>query len=293
MGTRLVTYPEKTAWPAPAKLNLFLHITGQRADGYHELETLFQFIDLQDEIEIEVVEGGAIERPEGPEGVSEEDDLVVRAAHALQRETKSQLGATLWVNKKVPVGGGVGGGSSDAATTLVALNYLWGSGLEMRQLASIGLHLGADVPIFIAGHAAWAEGVGERLLRVAPPEPYYLLLEPGIHVSTAEIFQSNELTRNTPKAKIRGSLPAWGRNDCESVVSARYPEVAEALRWLSQYGDARMTGTGSCLFLALENRARAEQIRSQLPDQWRGYVVKGMNESPLVERLRKEYSGVV
>ncbi len=271
-----------TAWMAPAKLNLFLHVTGRRGDGYHELQTLFQFIDLMDQIEIEVTEGGAIERPVGLPHLSEQDDLVVKAATALQKHTGTQLGARIRVDKRIPEGGGLGGGSSDAATTLVALNQLWSTGLSRQQLAEIGLKLGADVPVFIHGRAAWAEGVGEKLEYVDPPEENYLLVAPGVSVSTAEIFQARELTRNTPKAKIAGFLPDGGRNDCEPVVVARHPEIGEALRWLSQYGGARMTGTGSCLFVALESRERAEEILLQLPEKWIGFVVKGMNRSPLI-----------
>ena len=284
---------ERSRWPAPAKINLFLHITGRRDDGYHELETLFQFIDLQDEIEIEITQDGKIDRPHGLAGVSAEEDLVVRAARALQQASATPCGASLWVHKRIPAGGGVGGGSSDAATTLVALNQLWGCGFSQQQLAEIGVQLGADVPIFIDGHASWAEGIGENLIHVTPPEHLYLLLAPGVHVSTAEIFQSKELTRNTPKAKIRGSLPDEGRNDCESVVSANYPEVAESLLWLSKYGGARMTGPGSGLFLALEDVEQAKQIKERIPEKWKSFVVQGLNQSPLIERLRKEYSGVV
>ncbi len=279
----------RSTWPAPAKLNLFLHVTDRREDGFHELQTIFQFIDLQDRIEIEVNGGGVIERPTGLEGILPDDDLVVRAAKMLQNHTDTKLGATIHVDKIIPVGGGLGGGSSDAATTLVALNSLWETGLSRQELADVGLALGADVPVFIYGRAAWAEGVGEILESVDPPEQCYLVVAPGVSVSTAEIFQAKELTRNTPKAKIAGFLPIGGRNDCEPVVVARYPEVGEALQWLSRFGDARMTGTGSCLFVALDNCAEAEQIRDQLPERWSGFVVKGMNKSPLTV----EYSGVV
>ncbi len=269
-------------WLAPAKLNLFLHVTGHRDDGYHELQTIFQFIDLMDRIEIEVTEDGRIERPLGLAHVPEQDDLVVRAAKALQKQTGTRLGARIRVEKRIPEGGGLGGGSSDAATTLAALNQLWSTGLSRQQLAEIGLELGADVPVFIHGRAAWAEGVGERLEPVDPPEENYLLVAPGISVSTADIFQAKELTRNTPKAKIAGFLPDGGRNDCEPVVVARHPEIGEALQWLSKFGDARMTGTGSCLFVALESRERAEEIKLQLPEKWKGFVVKGINRSPLI-----------
>lgn len=277
-------------WPAPAKINLFLHVTGRRADGYHELETVFQFVDLVDQLTIEVLPEGAIERPQGLAGVAAEDDLVVRAARLLQQHCGVEQGARISVEKRIPAGGGLGGGSSDAATVLVALNQLWSTGLEREELAALGLQLGADVPIFIHGYAAWAEGVGEQLVEVKPPEPFYLLVDPVVAIATADIFQAEELTRNTPKAKIRGFLPEGGRNDCEPVVVARYPAVRDALQWLSRFGEVRMTGTGSCLFVPFDQRESAEQAREQLPSQWRGFVVKGMNRSPLIE---KEYSGVV
>lgn len=268
-------------WPAPAKLNLFLHITGRREDGYHELQTIFQFIDLMDQLSFTLNEHGAITRSRGMEGVAEEEDLVVRAARLLQQKTDAHQGVDIAVEKSIPAGGGLGGGSSDAATTLVALNHLWKCGLSRQALAQLGVQLGADVPIFVHGTAAWAEGVGELITPVEPPEPCYLVVAPEVAVSTAEIFQSKELTRNTPKAKIRGSLPDGGRNDCEPVVVKRYPEVGEALQWLSEFGDARMSGTGSCLFVAMESRGAAEAVQQQLPAQWRGFIVKGMNQSPL------------
>ncbi|MBT3308792.1 MAG: 4-(cytidine 5'-diphospho)-2-C-methyl-D-erythritol kinase [Gammaproteobacteria bacterium] len=279
-------------WPAPAKLNLFLHITGRREDGYHELQTIFQFIELVDQLTFVVREDGVITRPQGLAGVPEEQDLVVRAARLLQQQTETPWGAEIRVKKVIPAGGGLGGGSSDAATTLVALNQLWNTGLSEDALAALGVQLGADVPIFVRGLAAWAEGVGEKLTPVKPPEPWYLVVSPEVAVSTIEIFQSKELTRNTSKAKIRGFLPDGGRNDCESVVVARYPKVGKALQWLSQFGEARMTGTGSCLFVAMEDREAAEAVKEQLPTQWKGFVVKGVNKSPLMAQL-KEYSGVV
>ncbi len=280
-------------WPAPAKLNLFLHITGRREDGYHELQTLFQFIDLIDWLSFTPNGAGEISRSQGMVGVAAEDDLVVRAARLLQRVTATSAGVDIAVEKQIPAGGGLGGGSSDAATTLVALNQIWGCGLSLRELAELGVALGADVPVFVRGTAAWAEGVGEQITEVSPPEPWYLVVAPEVAVSTAEIFRSKELTRNTPKAKIRGSLPDGGRNDCESVVVKRYPEVGTALRWLSRFGDARMTGTGSCLFVALQSRAEAAAVWQQLPTQWQGFVVRGMNRSPLVDAVKREHSGVV
>ena len=268
-------------WPAPAKLNLFLHITGRRENGYHELQTIFQFIDLMDWLTFTINDSGDITRSQGMADVPPEQDLVVRAARLLQKQCDCAQGVDIAVEKVIPAGGGVGGGSSDAATTLVALNQLWDCRLGRKALAELGVQLGADVPIFVHGTAAWAEGVGELITPVEPEEPWYLLVAPEVAVSTAEIFQSKELTRNTPKAKIRGSLPDGGRNDCEPVVVKRYPEVGTALQWLSRYGEARMTGTGSCLFVAMESREAAEAAQQQLPQQWKGFVVKGMNRSPL------------
>ncbi len=271
-------------FPAPAKLNLFLHITGRREDGYHELQTVFQFIDLVDELEISVREDGKILRPTGLTDVEPEADLVVRAAKLLQKETNCTLGAEISVQKKIPAGGGLGGGSSDAATTLVALNQLWKTGLSRDQLAQIGLKLGADVPVFIHGEAVWAEGVGEQFFPIELPESWYLVIDPHISVSTAAIFGAEELTRDTPKKRIRSFPSDGGRNDCEPVVTARYPEIGAALQWLSQFGEAKLTGTGGCLFAAFQERAQAEQEQSQLPSQWDGFVVKGMNHSPLHQR---------
>jgi 4-diphosphocytidyl-2C-methyl-D-erythritol kinase len=217
-----------------------------------------------------------------------DDDLTVRAAGALKTETGSGLGVLIRVKKCLPVGGGLGGGSSNAATTLVALNHLWGLHLTRDELSAIGVRLGADVPVFIHGHASWAEGVGERLIRIAPRECWYLIIHPGVPVSTAEIFGAAELTRDTPAITIRDFLESGGHNDCEPVVRRRYPVVAEALDWLSRYGNARMTGTGSCIFAAFGSRREAEAARTSLPDRWRGYVAKGLNLSPLLKRLVEE-----
>lgn len=279
----------ESLWEAPAKLNLFLHVTGRRPDGYHELQTLFQLIDLCDTIGIALREDGRIERPEGPADVPPESDLAVRAALALQRATGARRGATLSVRKRIPQGGGLGGGSSDAATVLLALNELWGCGLSVDQLARLGLPLGADVPVFVRGRSAWAEGVGERLTPVELPERWYLIIHPGIAVSTGEIFQAPELTRNTPLITIRAffesgaALP--GRNDCEPVVRARYPEVAEALDWLGAFGPARLTGTGSCLFAALATQLKAQTLLAALPGKWTGFVARGLSISPVHERV--------
>ncbi|MDP9084456.1 MAG: 4-(cytidine 5'-diphospho)-2-C-methyl-D-erythritol kinase, partial [Pseudomonadota bacterium] len=241
------------AWPAPAKLNLFLHIVGRRADGYHELQTCFQFVDLCDDIRIEVRADGGIHRVADLAGVPKDTDLCVRAAKAIQAASGSRLGADIGVLKRIPMGGGLGGGSSDAATCLVALNHLWKLHWSVEDLAALGLKLGADVPVFIRGRAAWAEGIGERLTPLfgaeAPPETNYLILKPNIGVSTVDVFTDLELTRNSAPITIHGFLASGGRNDCVGVVRRRYPEVARALDWLSGFGAARLTGTGACVFL--------------------------------------------
>jgi len=277
------------SWPAPAKLNLFLHIVGRRSDGYHELQTCFQFVDLCDEVTIVVRADGAIRRVADMPGVPEEADLCVRAARLLKTAAGSPLGADIGVLKRIPMGGGLGGGSSDAATCLVALNQLWHLRWPVDDLAVLGLKLGADVPVFVRGRAAWAEGVGERLTPLYPPlaplETNYLILKPNIGVSTAEVFQDAELTRNSPPITIHGFLASGGQNDCLGVVRRRYPEVARALDWLSGFGPARLTGTGSCVFLACESRDRGQDIVRQLPPGLDAFLVRGLNDSPLLERL--------
>jgi 4-diphosphocytidyl-2-C-methyl-D-erythritol kinase len=278
--------PATTHWPAPAKLNLFLHVTGRRADGYHELQTLFQLIDLTDELVIRVRADGAIERPLGPTGVPPEQDLAVRAARALQAASATRLGASLEIAKRIPQGGGLGGGSSDAATVLVALNELWGCGLSVDQLAALGLPLGADVPVFVRGFSAWAEGVGEHLTPVELPERWYVIIHPRVHVSTRDVFQSPELTRNSPLITIRAFFESGGRNDCEPVVRQSAPEVAEALDWLGRSGQAYLTGTGSCVFTDRPSAAEAERLAARVPDQWTSYVARGLNRSPLQPLLR-------
>jgi 4-diphosphocytidyl-2-C-methyl-D-erythritol kinase len=279
----------ETVWPAPAKLNLFLHILGRRADGYHELQSCFQFIDLCDEVTIRVRAGGAIHRLAGAAGVAAENDLCIRAARVLQRAAQSSLGADISVLKRIPVGGGLGGGSSDAATTLVALNHLWNLSWPRERLAEIGLSLGADVPVFVRGRAAWAEGVGERLTPLYPPqapiECNYLIVKPNVFVGTAAVFSDPELTRNSPPITIDGFLASGGRNDCTEVVRRRYPEVARALDFLSSYGHARLTGTGACVFLACETAEAAREIMRQLPPALDGFLARGLNDSPLLERL--------
>jgi 4-diphosphocytidyl-2-C-methyl-D-erythritol kinase len=279
--------PTPTEWPAPAKLNLFLHVTGRRADGYHELQTLFQLIDLCDTITIGLRSDGRIERPVGPANVPPEADLTCRAALALQRATGTGLGAQLRVRKRIPQGAGLGGGSSDAATTLLALNELWECRLSLDELGRLALPLGADVPVFVQGSSAWAEGVGERLTPVDLPPTWYVIIYPGVGISTREVFQSAELTRNSPLITIRALFQTGGRNDCEPVVRARAPEVAAALDWLAREGNARLTGTGSCVFTARASAAAAERLAARVPDRWMSFVARGLNTSPLHEALRQ------
>ena len=276
-------------WPAPAKLNLFLHVVGRRADGYHELQSCFQFVDLCDEIRIEVRPDGRIHRLTEVAGVPEAADLCVRAAKALKAASDSPWGADLSVLKRIPMGAGLGGGSSDAATCLVALNDLWKLHWSVDDLAALGLKLGADVPVFVRGRAAWAEGIGERLTPLHPPlapkETNYLIIKPNIGVSTVDVFTDPELTRNSPPITIHGFLTAGGRNDCLGVVRRRYPEVARALDWLSAFGPARLTGTGACVFLDCETVERGREILRQVPPAFDAFLVRGLNDSPLLERL--------
>jgi len=269
------------AWLAPAKLNLFLHITRQREDGMHELQTVFQFLDMCDELSFKLREDDKIVLRGGIEGVADEDNLVVRAARALQTACESSVGVDISLEKRLPAGGGLGGGSSDAATTLVALDRLWGCGLSKDKLAEIGLKLGADVPIFVHGHAAWAEGIGEKFEPVEVPEPWFVVIQPEIEVSTAEIFSAPELTRDCPPITIRDFLSGQATNVCEPVVRQRYPDVGKALKWLEKHAEASMTGTGSCIFAAIDTQAQAIDILSKIPTRWKGFVAKGCNRSPL------------
>jgi 4-diphosphocytidyl-2-C-methyl-D-erythritol kinase len=282
-----VSGPGVTAkpWPAPAKLNLFLHILGRRPDGYHELQTAFQFVDLCDSLSFEARADGRIVRTTGPAEVAAESDLVVRAAVSVRRAIGATQGVSIAVDKRIPLQGGLGGGSSDAATTLIALNEMWNGGLTRQDLAKLGLALGADVPVFVHGTAAFAEGVGERLTPIEPPECDYVIVHPGCGVATADVFQAPELTRNSAAITIRALLREGGRNDCEAVVRRRYPPVGQALDWLGQFGEARLTGTGACVFVAVQSRARAEEICRTIPPGWRGFACRGRNRSPLEDRL--------
>lgn len=276
---------DETVWPAPAKLNLFLHVTGKRDDGFHDLQTVFQLIDLCDSIGIRVRQDGRIERTHGPANVAEEQDLTVRAARALQAKTGSPLGAALRVAKRIPMGGGLGGGSSDAATTLLALNHLWNCGLTAPQLAELGLALGSDVPVFVHGSSAWAEGRGEKLQPIELPERWFAIVHPGVAVPTAQVFQAPELTRNSAPITMRAFFQSGGRNDCEGPVRTRFPEVAAALEWLGQHAPPRLTGTGSCVFASFATAAEAERVAARAPDRWTSFVARGLNTSPVHERL--------
>lgn len=274
----------EAVWLAPAKLNLFLHITGQRADGYHTLQTVFQFLDIADQVRLRVTPGGEIRRITPLENITPDQDLSVRAARLLQTEAGVTRGVDISIEKRLPMGGGLGGGSSDAATVLVALNRLWDIGFSEDRLADLGLQLGADVPVFVRGWSAWAEGVGEQLSPITLPEPWYLVLVPPVTVSTAEIFPAAELTRHTPPIRIPDFLSGAGGNDCEAVVRGRYPVVGQFLDWLSQFGQARLTGTGACVFAAFPEREDAQHALAQLPDSWRGFIARGCNKSPLFEK---------
>ena len=279
---------DPTAWPAPAKLNLMLRIVGRRLDGYHLLQTVFQFLDYSDGLWFTLREDGVIEREGEVAGVSPDADLTVRAARLLQQVTGTRQGATIRIVKNLPLGGGLGGGSSDAATVLAALNHYWRTGLSLAELAELGLQLGADVPVFVHGQAAWAEGVGERLTPVELAEPWYVVLKPACHVATGAVFKDPELTRNSPLITIADFVKGAGGNDCEAVVYHRYPEVAAAAAWLAQHATARLTGTGACVFAALPDVHSARQVLAQLPPGWAGLMARGCNRSPLHERLARE-----
>lgn len=269
-------------WPAPAKLNLFLRITGRRADGYHTLQTVFQFLDYGDELEFALTDDGQITRVSPLAGVPEDKDLTVRAARLLQQTAAVRQGVRIHLVKRIPAGGGLGGGSSDAATTLLALNELWGVHLPPAELARLGLALGADVPVFIHGQAAWGEGIGEVLTPVEPEEAWFLVLVPPVHVSTAQVFASPELTGYSPPLTIRDFHEGRGlRNDLEAAVRSRYPEVDRAMRWLSEYGEPRMSGSGGCVFLKVANADRGRQILERIPKPFTGFVARGMNRHPL------------
>ena len=268
-------------WLAPAKINLFLHITGRRDDGYHELQTVFQFLDYADELSFKILASKEIRHANPLPGVKPEDDLTVRAARLLQRQANGQQGVQISITKRLPMGGGLGGGSSDAATTLVALNQLWQLNMGRPDLIKLGMQLGADVPIFIHGFAAWAEGVGEEISPIQLEEPYFIVLIPSVAVSTADIFSTPSLQRNCTPMDIKCFLAGDGSNVCEPIVRALYPEVDQAVQWLDQFAKARMTGTGACVFAPVASEQQAREILAQKPEQFDGFIAQGRNISPL------------
>jgi 4-diphosphocytidyl-2-C-methyl-D-erythritol kinase len=272
--------------PAPAKLNLFLRVVGRRADGYHLLQTLFRFLNYGDTLYLRCRDDGAIIRTVDLAGVSPEQDLVIRAARLLQAETGCRLGAEIELDKRLPLGAGLGGGSSDAATTLIALNRLWSLGLPRQRLQQIGLRLGADVPVFVFGRSAFAEGVGERLQAVELDAAWYVVLQPRVSVSTAEVFAAPDLTRDSKPIKMQGFSAGAGRNDLQAVVCERYPEVARHLAWLQQFAAASMTGSGACVFAAFETEQAAQQVMARLPSDMTGFAARGIDRHPLWEWLR-------
>ena len=272
--------------PAPAKLNLWLHIIGRRADGYHELETVFQFLDHGDELHFALRDDGVIQLHTPVEAVPHDSNLIVRAARKLQAQSGTPLGADIWLTKVLPMGGGIGGGSSDAATTLLALAHLWQLDWDEDRLAALGLSLGADVPVFVRGHAAFAQGVGEQLTPVDPEEPWYVVLVPQVSVSTAEIFSHPQLTRDSLPLKMRPVPKGNSRNDCQPVVEQNYPEVRNALNSLGKFTEARLTGTGSCVFGAFPSKAEADKVLALLSATQTGFVAKGSNVSVLHRKLQ-------
>ena len=275
--------------PAPAKINLFLHITGRRPDGYHTLQTAFRLLDHGDSLNFHLRKDGRIRRMNDVPGVPEEQDLIVRAARLLQARTKCSLGADLAIEKKLPMGGGLGGGSSDAATTLMALNRLWNTGVSRRELQEWSLALGADLPFFIFGQTAMAAGVGEILEPLFLPEAWYVVIEPPVSVPTIEIFRSEALTRNTPVLRITGSTvrdvqqqireKTW--NDMQAVASKLYPEVQKALDAFSEFGAPRMSGSGGCVFLECSSQIQAESVQDALSKDWKVWSARGLDDHPL------------
>ncbi|MBW9432065.1 4-(cytidine 5'-diphospho)-2-C-methyl-D-erythritol kinase [Atlantibacter hermannii] len=277
-------------WPSPAKLNLFLYITGRRPDGYHNLQTLFQFLNYGDTLEIGTRDDNEIRLLTPVDGVANEDNLIVRAATMLAAAARDKgfsgpLGADIAIDKVLPMGGGLGGGSSNAATALVALNHQWNTGFSDSQLAQLGVTLGADVPVFVRGHAAFAEGVGDILTFVEPAEKWYLVAHPGESISTPVIFGDPELPRNTPHRPLETLLKCEFSNDCEVIARKRFRKVDAALSWLLEYAPSRLTGTGACVFAEFDTESAARQVLKQAPEWLHGFVAKGVNRSPLHQAL--------
>jgi len=279
----------KLTFPAPAKLNLFLHVVGQRSDGYHLLQTVFRLLDFYDELTLRVRDDGLIRLVTPLEGVPAEQDLCMRAAKLLQQESGTRLGIDIAIQKHIPMGGGLGGGSSDAATMLMALNKLWQLNWTNEQLQTLGLQLGADVPVFIFGENAFAEGVGEKLSAVSLPPAWYLVIVPPVHISTAEIFSNKELTRNTIPIKIP-PFSIWdGHNDLESVVCSLYPEVSRSLEWLKSLENTKisaMSGSGACVFAEFASESEANTALAQVPADMKGFVARGLDKHPMLESVK-------
>ncbi|MBI4293388.1 MAG: 4-(cytidine 5'-diphospho)-2-C-methyl-D-erythritol kinase [Betaproteobacteria bacterium] len=273
------------SWPAPAKLNLFLHVVGRREDGYHLLQSAMRLIDCCDQVRFSPLRTSRIALAKPLQDVEESRELCVRAARLLQAQTGCQNGVEIRIDKNIPMGGGLGGGSSDAATTLMVLNRLWNLGLDRSRLMGLGLQLGADVPFFIFGQSAFAEGIGERLAPITLPAAWYLVLVPPVSVSTQEVFATLNLTQNTKSIKISSFSVGFGRNDLESAVCRRYPVVARYLGWLKAYGDARMSGSGACVFTEFSTEAQARAVASRLPPEMRGFVARGLERHPVEEGL--------
>ena len=275
----------KLTLPAPAKLNLFLHITGRKENGYHNLQTLFQMLDYGDHLEIESNNTGKIELSSNEKSIPNKENLILRAAKALQNYSTCDCGAKIILKKKLPIGAGLGGGSSDAATAILGLNAVWNLTLTNTELLGIGSKIGADVPVFISGRTSWAEGVGEKLTPIDTPNKWFLIVTPNIFVSTSKIFSHPSLTRNTHPIKIRAFLEQGSQNDCQTVVEALYPEVKRARQWLAQFAETRLTGTGACLFARFASEADAKSVLKQMPAPWQGFTAKGINTSPLLQSL--------
>lgn len=281
--------------PAPAKLNLFLHVTGRREDGYHLLQTVFQLIDYCDTLDFDVREDGLICRRNALPGVAESDDLTVRAAKLLQTATRPAMGGKLLgvdiaVSKRLPMGGGLGGGSSDAATTLLALNHLWRTGLSTAELMKLGVQLGADVPFFLLGENAFAEGIGESLHAIATPKRWFVVIEPGVSIPTPTIFRSTDLTRDTKPVRITDFSDApigFGKNDLQAVAVKLFPPVAEAIEWLGKFGEARMTGSGACVFCSFESERDADKVLEQMPQRWKAWKAEALMKHPLSHLLNR------
>ncbi|MBU2978874.1 4-(cytidine 5'-diphospho)-2-C-methyl-D-erythritol kinase [Alteromonas sp. C1M14] len=273
-------------WPSPAKINLFLHILGRYDNGYHQLQTLFQLLDYGDSLAFDINESGLLTLSPSIDGVNDEDNLIIKAARLLQEKTGTQKGAHIQLKKVLPMGGGIGGGSSNAATTLVALNYLWQCGLSASQLGQLGLALGADVPIFVQGCSGFAGGVGEKIHSENLAEKWYLVVNPGVHVSTADIFSQPALPRSTPAIEWHDYTFENTHNDCQSIVCKQHLEVAKLLQWLVHYAPSRMTGTGACVFSVFDNELAATRILKALPEKWAGFVARGVNTSPLHHKLK-------